>query len=322
MKTMLKSLGFVAGLTLAVTAYAETWQFSANDPDSNFHTQNARLFAEDVARLSDGEMTIEVIPGAALLGRSELKRGIQRNVVPMGDLLIGALGNENPIYNADLIPLLATSFDDAKKLWDVTRPLYEANLAEDGLMVLWAEPWPAQGIYTTAPIESTDALEGVDFRAYNSATARFAELLGAVPTTIPSAEVPQAFSTGLVNAMITSPTTGVDTQAWDFATHFYNIQAMVPKNFILVNKSRFDALSEGAQAAVLEAAAIAETRGWELALEAQNSQIATLAENGMTVAGTPAVLESRLAEIAGVMLKEWQEKGGDDVAAIIEAFQK
>ncbi len=321
MKALIKSLIASASLVIAGSAFAESWQFSANDPDSNFHTLNARLFAEDVARLSNGEMTIEVVPSAALLGRGELKRGVQRNVVPIGDLLIGALGNDNPIYNADLIPLLATSFEEAKKLWDVTRPMYEADLADDGLMVLWAEPWPAQGIYTTAAIDSADALEGVDFRAYNSATARFAELLGAIPTTIPSAEVPQAFSTGLVDAMITSPTTGVDTQAWDFATHFYDVQAMVPKNFILVNKSRFDALSESAQSAVLEAAAIAETRGWEMAMEAQNSQIATLEENGMVIGGTPDVLVDRLAEIAEIMLSEWQEAGGDDVAAIIEAFQ-
>lgn len=321
MKDLFLSLTLAAGVAVAGAASAETWQFSANDIDTNFHTENARLFADDVARLSGGEMTIEVVSGAALLGRSELKRGVQSGVVPMGDLLIGALGNENPIYNADLIPLLATSFDDAAKLWDITRPMYEADLAEDGLMILWAEPWPAQGIYTTAPIESADALAGVDFRAYNSATARFAELLGAVPTTIPSSEVPQAFSTGLVSAMITSPTTGVDTQAWDFASHFYHVQAMVPKNFILVNADMFNGLPEGAQNAMMEAAAIAQERGWEMAMEAQERELAILAENGMTVEGTPAVMEDKLAEIAAIMLEEWSAEGGEQAAAIVAAFQ-
>jgi TRAP-type C4-dicarboxylate transport system substrate-binding protein len=188
-------------------------------------------------------------------------------------------------------------------------------------MVLWAEPWPAQGIYLTKPIDSADALEGVNFRAYNAATARFADLMGAIPTTIPSSEVSQAFSTGLVDGMITSPTTGVDTQAWDFATHFYNVQAMVPKNFILVNKSKFDGLSEESQKAILEAAEIAEDRGWDLAKEAQDSALATLKDNGMIVEPTPEVIKARLDGVAQTMLTEWQEQGGDAVAAIISAFQ-
>lgn len=308
-------------LALGNTALAENWKFSANDIDTNYHTVNARAFADDVARLSDGDMTLEVVSGAALLSRGELKRGVQRGIVHAGDLLIGVLGNENPIFNADLIPLLATSFEDAEKLWDITRPMYEDVLAEDGLMVLWAEPWPAQGIYLTKPIDSADALEGVNFRAYNAATARFADLMGAIPTTIPSSEVSQAFSTGLVDGMITSPTTGVDTQAWDFATHFYNVQAMVPKNFILVNKSKFDGLSEESQKAILEAAEIAEDRGWDLAKEAQDSALATLKDNGMIVEPTPEVIKARLDGVAQTMLTEWQEQGGDAVAAIISAFQ-
>ena len=311
----------VMSLALAGTACAESWKFSANDIDTNYHTINARAFADDVARISDGAMTLEVVSGAALLGRSELKRGVQRGIVPVGDLLIGALGNENPIFNADLIPLLATSFEDAETLWDITRPIYEEALAKDGLMILWAEPWPAQGIYLTRPIDSAEALEGVNFRAYNAATARFAELMGAIATTIPSSEVSQAFSTGLVDGMITSPTTGVDTQAWDFATHFYNIQAMVPKNFILVNKGMFDGLPEESRKAILEAAAIAEDRGWELAKDAQESALETLQENGMIVEQTPEVIKARLDDVAQTMLTEWQEQGGDAVAAIISAFQ-
>jgi TRAP-type C4-dicarboxylate transport system substrate-binding protein len=309
-----------AATTLAGTVQAETWQFSANDIDANFHTENARLFAEDVARLSGGDMTIEVVSGAALLSRADLRRGVQRGVVPMGDLLIGALGNDNAIFNADSIPLLATTFDEAQRLWDITRPMYEEILAEDGLMILWAEPWPSQGIYTTEPITSADSLEGVNFRAYNAATARFAELMGAIPTTIPSSEVSQAFSTGLVDGMITSPTTGVDTQAWDFASHFYNVQAMIPKNFILVNTGAFEALTPENQAAILEAAQIAEARGWEMGIAAQEAALATLAENGMIVEPTPPAIEARLEEVAATMLEEWQAEGGEAVAAIVSAF--
>jgi TRAP-type C4-dicarboxylate transport system substrate-binding protein len=308
--------------SLATGVQADTWKFSANDIEGNYHTENAQLFAADVERLSGGDLTIDVVSGAALLKRSELKRGVQRNIVAIGDVIAGALGNENAIFDADLVPLLATNFDEARRLWDVTRPMYEEVLAADGIMILWAEPWPAQGIYVTDPIESADALECVSFRAYNALTAQFAEQMGAVPTTIPSAEVSQAFSTGLVNAMITSPTTGVDTQAWDFAKYFYNIQAMVPKNLILMNTSMFESLSAETQAAVLEAAGIAETRGWEMGMAAQETALATLAENGMIIGDTPDVLKERLNAAAETILADWQARGGDAVTAIIDAYQE
>ena len=41
--------------------------------------------------------------------------------------------NEDPIYGLDVVPFLATSFDQAKKLWDVQRPAVEKKLASQGL---------------------------------------------------------------------------------------------------------------------------------------------------------------------------------------------
>lgn len=311
------------GCALLVTtpALGETWQFSSNEIDSNYHAQNARLFAEDVARLSNGALTIDVVSNAALLSRTELKRGVQRGVVPIGDQLIGALANDDPIYGGDSIPLLARDFDEAHKLWMASKPFYDERLAKDGLMVLWAQPWPGQGIYMNKVIEGPEAFEGLKFRAYSPVSARFVELLGAIPTTIPSAEISQAFSTGVVEGMITSPTTGVDSQSWDFITYFYDMQIMTPKSFILVNKAMFEALPDEVQAAVLEAAVEAEKRGWEMAIAAQTDAVETLRGNGMIIDGTPEGMRARLAEIGEVMLNEWIEAVGPDGEKIVRAYR-
>ena len=50
------SAAALAALT-AVPAAAETWQMSAHDPDGNFHTENIRQFAADVAEKSGGGST-------------------------------------------------------------------------------------------------------------------------------------------------------------------------------------------------------------------------------------------------------------------------
>ena len=315
---------FLLGTTFAVfgagLAQAETWQMSADAPDGNYLTQNIRAFADDVARLTEGALEIEVVSNSVLLKRPELKRGVQRGIVPIGEVLISALGNEDAAYSADAVPLLATTFDEAKALWDASRPIYEEKLAEEGLVLLYAAPWPPQGIYMNSEVTDASSFDGVKFRAYNPSTARLAELLGAVPATIATAEISQAFSTGVINGMITSPSTGVDSQAWDFVSHYYDVQAFIPKNMVIVNQRSFDGLDEGVQSALREAAELAETRGWEMAETATTEATQTMADNGMQVLPTPEGLATDFEAIAETMRTEWLEQAGEDGQTIVDGL--
>ncbi len=310
-----------AGLIAAGTAAsAQNWQISAEAPEGNYLTQNILQFADDVSERTDGEFQIEVVGNGVLLGRSELVRGVQRGIVPAGEVLISALGNEDPIYGADAVPLLATTFEEARTLWEATRPIYEELLAEDGLMLLWAHPWPPQGIYMGTEVEDASSFEGVSFRAYNPSTARFAELLGAVPATVATPEVAQAFSTGVIDGMITSPATGVDSQAWDYVDYYYDVRAFIPKNMIVVNQGAFDRLDEAQRTALTEAAAEAEERGWKMAQEATEDYTNQLAENGMTVSETPPGLEEDLQRIAETMREEWLVATGEQGQTVVDAL--
>lgn len=312
-----KTLLTLALTGLSVVAFAEEWNMSIHEPDGNYHTQNAVIFAKDVARLSEGELTIKIVSSGALLKRPELKRGVQKGVVPIGEVLISALGNEDAAYSADAVPLLATTFEDAKKLWDASKPVYDEKLDKSGLLSLYSVPWPPQGIYMKDSVTSGADFKGVKFRAYNASTARLAELLGAVPATISSNEISQAFSTGVISGMITSPTTGVDSQSWDFVKNYYDVKAFIPKNFVLVNKNAFASLSEKSQSALIKASSEAEKRGWEMAIQATTDATNTLEENGMTVSGTPENLASDFENVGATMLEEWKISAGDDASRIL-----
>ncbi|MBO6805073.1 MAG: TRAP transporter substrate-binding protein, partial [Thalassospira sp.] len=244
-----------------------------------------------------------------------------RGLVPIGETLISLLANENPIYTVDAIPFLATSYEDAKKLWEVSREGIEAALAKDGLKVLYAVPWPAQGLYTANEVNSVADLDGVKFRAYNATTSELASLTGMVATQVEVPEIPTAFATGIVEAMITSPSTGANSKAWDFVSNFYDVQAWLPKNMVIVSESAFDGLSADVQAAVLEAAAKAETRGWEMSMAEAEEKKKILSENGMNVAAPSAELKDGLAAAGDKMVAGWLEKTGDEGQAIIDAFK-
>ena len=312
--------GVIAG-SVSLAQAADSWDMPTPYPDGNFHTQNVRAFVEDVKRLSDGALDIQVHSGASLFKMPEIKRAVRSGQAPIGEILLSAYGNESPIFEVDGIPFLAAGYSNAGKLYAAQRPILEALLEEEGLMLLYTVPWPGQALYTQDTIKTVDDMKGVKFRAYNAATSRLAELMGALPTTVQYAEVPQAFATGLVSAMLTSGTTGVDTQSWDFAKYFYDTNAMHPKNAVFVNKKAFDKLDPKVQEAVLEAAATAEERGWQMSRAEGTAAVQTLRDNGMSVVTPDNKLMGQLTDIGATMTEEWLAKAGADGQKLIDSYR-
>ncbi len=307
-------------LGFSVAASAETWDMPTPYPDGNYLTQNVIQFAEEVKELSGGKLEITVHSGASLFKMPEIKRAVRTGQAQIGEVLMSAYGNENAIFEVDGVPFLAAGFDNAEKLWKAQKPVLEEVFAEEDLIVLFSGVWPGQGLYSQTAVDDISAMEGQRFRAYNAATSRLAELMGAVPTTVQYAEVPQAFSTGVVSSMLTSATTGVDVQSWDFLDYFYTTDAMHPKNIVFVNKDAFEALEPDVQEAVRTAAANAEKRVWEQARKEGEKAAEELASNGMNVLPPSDTLKTQLEEIGEQMTQEWLEKAGERGQRVIDAY--
>ncbi len=307
---------------LTSSSYAETkWDMPTPYGDGVHHTKNVRSFAEDVSKATSGELNIVVHSGASLIKHPEIHRAVRTGQVPIGEMFMGLLGNDNPVFKADNIPFLASDFDSAKSLWKASRPAIERALDGEGLKLLYAVPWPPQGFYTKKPIASAADLKGLKMRAYSPTTSRLAVLLEATPTTVQTPEIPQAFSTGIINAMVTSPSTGVSSQAWDYVSDYTDTQAWIPKNMVIVNARAFKRLNDAQQKAVMDAAAAAEVRGWEMAMAETEAKTAMLAEKGMNVADPSAQLKSDLQAIGKTMGDEWASEAGDVAKEILSAYQ-
>jgi TRAP-type C4-dicarboxylate transport system substrate-binding protein len=311
-----------AGAPTGAQAAAETrWQFANAYPDGNFHTRNIRQFIEDVQKATDGALQITLHSNASLLPMPQVKRGVQTGQVQLGEILISVYGNEDPFFEVDSIPQLVTSYPEARKLMQLARPFIEARFARTGLTLLYEVPWPQSGFYTNAPVPSLETLRGTRMRTFNVMTNRFATLVGASPTLVQAAEVPQAFATGVVNAMVTSAQTGVDSQAWDYAKVFTPIGFTRTRNTILCSRRALDALAPAQQQAVRAAAAAAETRGWALSEDADTAQTAMLAQRGMTVAAASPELLAGMAAVSRTMVEEWLTRSGEDGRKLIDAYR-
>lgn len=305
---------------LALSAQAETWDMPTPYPDATFHTVNITEFAADVAAATDGALDIKVHSAASLFKHPEISRAVRSGQVPIGEFFLSLLANEDPAFGADSLPFLATNYEDAERLWAAQKDAISELLDDQGMMVLYSVPWPPQGLYSNGEINSVEDLAGLKFRTYNATLEEFANLAGAAPTQVENPDIPQAFSTGRVEAMITSPSTGVNSKAWDFLTHYTDIQAWIPKNVVVVNTRSFRRLDDTTQAAVLKAAAAAEARGWDMSRAETEAQTAVLAENGIVVVEPSEELMTGLREIGAQMLENWSAKAGDAGAALLSAY--
>lgn len=318
----------VASLTLAITlgcgaALAQTkWDLAAAYPATNFHSENLVQFANDVDKASGGKLKITVHANASLFKAPEIKRAVQGGQAQAGEVLMGVLQNEWQIYGADGLPFLADSYDASVRLWKAQRPLVEKKLAEQGMVLLYAVAWPPQGIYTKKPINSAADLKGMKWRAYSPNTARIADLVGAQPVTVQAAELQQALATGVVESTMTSGATGVDSKLYENLKYYYDTQAWLPKNMVIVNRKAFDALDKATQDAVLKAAADAEARGLAASQRVDNETKDKLKANGMQVLAPSAALKADMKKVGDTMLKEWLEKAGPEGKALVDAFQR
>lgn len=310
-------------LTVAVgNAQAETsWDMPTPYGDSNFHTVNIRQFADDVREATDGELSITVHSGGSLIKHPEIKNSVRRGLVPIGELIMSRLANEDPLFEVDSVPYLASNYEEAWELWQASRDVLASRFERQRLKLLFAVPWPPQGVYTRFPVETGGELKGVKMRAYNKSSEQLAELLGAVPTQVEVPDIPTAFGTGRVDAMITSPSTGANTRAWDYLSHFNHAQLWLPKNMVIVNARTFESLPEPVQQAIETAAAEAEKRGWAASKAETDDKIEIMRSNGIVVSEPSERLVKRLQEVGATMEQEWLERAGADGQALLDAYR-
>lgn len=321
--TRAKTITAAACLLFSLGAAAQTkWDMPTPYPATNFHTENIARFAQEVDNATGGKLKITVHANQSLFKTPEIKRAIQGGQAQIGEVLLSALNNEDPVFGVDNVPFLATSYADAQKLWQASRAAIEARFARQGMKVLFSVPWPPQGLYTKKPINAAADLKGEKIRSYSPQTARLIELLGAQPVTVQAAELAQALATGVVNANITSGATGFDTKSWEQLSYFYDVQAWLPKNVVFVNAKAFDALDKSARQAVLKAAAAAEARGWKVSEEKAKWYLEQLAAKGMKVQPPSGALRADLRKIGDTMTAEWLKSAGADGQAIVSAYRK
>ncbi|EKF40138.1 family 7 extracellular solute-binding protein [Nitratireductor indicus C115] len=314
----------LASVTVASagSAFAATqWTMASGYPESSFFTKNIRKFIEAVEERTKGELKIDLRSNDSLIKLDNIKRAVQSGQVQIGEIRMGVYGNEQEMFNLDNIPGVVPTFDKSWKLMEAQKPYYDQWFGRNGMRVITYVAWPGQGFFTKEPIGSLDDLKGVKLRIYSQQTQIMGEKLGTEAIILPFAEVPQAFATGMIQALWTSAQSGTDVQVWDYLKVFTYTGTMHNKNAVIVNERALRGLPEDVRQIVIEEGEAATARGWEMAKEASKEREDILKEHGMALNEAPKDVLDRIDEIGKEMVQDWMTRASDEEKAVYEAYQ-
>lgn len=311
----------VALALVAGSANAAEWNLATPYGDASFHTVNTKQFAEDVREATGGELNINVHSGGSLISHGEIKPSVRRGTVQAGEVFLSILSNESTVFELDTLPGLAGSYDEAWQLWQASKPAVEMLFDHQGLMPLYTVPWPSQGIYTDFELNDPAQFQGLRVRAPNINTQRLTENLGGLPTETEESDIPTAFSTGRVDAMITSVSTGESMAAWDYVSHFSDANLWIPKNIVFVNRQAFESLDADVQQAVLDAAEAAEQRGWEASKADAAGSTQALTEHGISISPPNEAVAGALQAAGDKLFEEWESRADAGARQLVEKYR-
>lgn len=307
---------------MAIPALAVDWNLASPYPEGSHQTRNQKIFAEDVTKATGGRVKVAVHAAAALYKLPEIKRAVQTGQVALGEVLLGSLTNEDPIHGLGMMPFLARDIKDARVLWAVQKPYVAARLDKQGMLLLHGVIWPGQSLFTRKSINSFDDIKGLKFRVQDPNTSQLAQLIGVTGVRVETADIPQAFLTGIVDGMFTSNATTADLKGWDYIKYAYEANAWYPLNITFVNKNTWAKLDEKDRKAILDVSAKAEERGWGMEVEETSTKTKLLRDNGVTVAAPPAALMTEFRVAGKKMLSDWKAKAGADGAKLLAEYEK
>ena len=311
----------MAALVVAGAAHAQTsWKLATGYRAESFHTQNILQFSRDVEQATAGKLVIQVHPNGTLARLNDISQAVQQGKAEAGETIMTSMVKEIPLAGADSIPFVVASYTDAQRLWKLQRPGIERHFSERGMKLLYAVPWPPQGLHSNKPIRGLADFKGTQMRTYNSTTLRIAEMLGARPVDVPMVDVGKALSEGRMDNMITSALTGVENKVWGPIKYYYEINAWFPKNVVFVSSKAFDSLKPETRTAVLKAAGEAETRGWQASQALASSATDELRQNGIKIERIPPDLEQEIKRMGERFSREWVRSVGNEANDIFVPY--
>jgi TRAP-type transport system periplasmic protein len=318
---MLKNCLLIASLVGSVFAADVKMNLNAKYGATNFHTIGAQNFANLVKDYTKGSVDITIHAGSSLVKGNPLK-AVKDGTVAMTDMFVPFTSGGGKVFGVSALPFIATSYEDAYKLYQISKPAYEETATKWNQKLLYSVTWPASGFYSNKKMESIEDFKGAKTRTYDKNSADFVNGAGGNAVTLPWGEVYSALSTGMVDSVITSSSSGKDGKFWEVLSNYTKINYAYPLQAVTINLDYWNSLDKAQQEAMLKAADEIEKTQWAAVRIEDKDALDTMTQNGMKISEASAELKKELDGIANKMLEEYLADADDQTKNIFKEYRK
>ena len=310
-------------LSIAGVAFAGNVKMDLNAKYgvNNFHTKGAVEFSKLVKDYTKGSVNITVHPGSALIKGNPLK-AVKDGTVAMTDMFIPFTSGGGKVFGVSALPFIASSYDDAFKLYQLSKPAYEKTAKKWNQKFLYSVTWPASGFYSKKELTSISDFKGVKTRTYDKNSAAFVNKAGGSAVALPWGEVYSSLRTGMVDSVVTSSSSGKDGKFWEVLDNYTKINYAYPLQAVTINLDYWNALNKDQKDALTRAAALIEKKQWEAVKVEEKTALETLAKNGIKINEASPELKKELDGIALELLTQYLEGANSQIQGIFKEYRK
>ncbi len=288
---------------------------------NNLHTKGAEQFAALVDEYTKGSVKITVHAGGSLVKGSPLQ-AVKDGTVAMTDMFIPFTAGGGKVFGISALPFVANSYEDAYRLYQISKPAYEKAAAAWNQKMLYAVSWPPSGLYTKKPMNTQADFSDLKTRTYDKNSADFITMVGGSSVALPWGEVYSALSTGMVNSVVTSSASGKDGKFWEVLSDFTKINYAYPLQAVTINLDYWKSLDKAQQEALLKAAEKIEKMQWEASKTEDEVALKLISDNGIKIKEASTELKKELDVVAQKMLDAYLVDADPMIKKIFTEYKK
>ncbi|WP_392664973.1 TRAP transporter substrate-binding protein [Amaricoccus sp. B4] len=282
--TVLAGASLLAAPAIRASAAEITLKLGHLANEQNSWHKASLKFGEEVARLTDGRVEVQVFPNESLGKEIDLINGMQLGTADM-TITGESLQNWAPMAALLAVPYAYPTLEsmDAVASGDIGKKVEAEILARAQIRPIAYFARGPRDLTSNREIHTPDDLNGLKLRVPNVPLfVKTWEALGAAPTPMAFSEVFTSLQNGTIDAQ-ENPLALIDS------ANFYEVQKFVNKTehvrswiYLTISEMTWSRLSDADKKAVMQAAQTAQAYERELFLADEQSLVGVLEEKGMT----------------------------------------
>ncbi len=309
----------VFSLVFASAATAKgTWNANSQWAPNNYHSRALKDFADKVYQETNGDLEIIVQYSGALGCKGpDLLQAVKDNLVQMSLITNMTVAGYEMIFGVNSLPMMGPNIEKGRNFTNICRPYFDKAAEKWNQKILWIGPW-YDGLWTKKKVSSVGDLKGMKIRTYDKISASVIEALGGLPYALPWSDVYTSVATGMIDAVLTSATTGAEGKLWEVMDYFQPIMFMLATEMVTVNLDAFNKLSPELQDYMIQISKEIEEKVWSDAVVEEESNIKLLAQNGVEIVPVSEEYEAEIVSKTEIVRQDWLEKAPSEAMEIYE----